>query len=48
MTRRVMTNVERPERVRAPVNRFANVLEYPTPAFTGITALNADMIYSDG
>ena len=27
MTRRVMTNVERPEGIRAPVSQFANVRE---------------------
>lgn len=48
MTRKVMTNVARPEGVRAPVNQFANVREYPTAAFTGITAPNADTLYSEG
>lgn len=48
MTRQVMTNVARPEGIRAPINQFANVREYPTAAFTGITAPNADTLYSEG
>lgn len=48
LTRQVMTNVARPEGIRAPVNQFANVREYPTAAFTGITAPNADTLYSEG
>lgn len=48
MTRQVMTNVVRPEGMRAPINQFANVREYPTAAFTGVTAPNADTLYSEG
>lgn len=48
MTRQVMTNVARPEGIRAPINQFANVREYPSAAFTGITAPNADTLYSEG
>ncbi|OKO68266.1 membrane protein [Bradyrhizobium sp. AS23.2] len=48
MTRQVMTNVARPEGIRSPVNQFANVREYPTATFTGITAPNADTLYSEG
>ncbi|NMJ44481.1 DUF1254 domain-containing protein [Roseomonas sp. JC162] len=48
MTRRVMTNIERPEGTRAPINQFANVREYPNAAFTGVTAPNADTLYSEG
>ncbi len=48
LTRRVMTNVARPEGIRAPINQFANVREYPSAAFTGITAPNADTLYSEG
>lgn len=48
LTRQVMTNVAGPEGIRAPVNQFANVREYPSAEFTGITAPNADTLYSEG
>lgn len=48
MTRQVMTNVTRPEGTRAPINQFANVREYPNASFTGVTAPNADTLYSEG
>jgi hypothetical protein len=46
MTRRVMTNVARPEGQHAPMGQFANLREYPTPAFHDVTAPNADTLYS--
>jgi len=46
MTRRVMTNAEKPEGVHAPMGQFANVREYPTAAFKEVTAPNADTLYS--
>src|SRR5262245_9709744 len=46
MTRRVMTNVEKPEGLRAPMGQFANAREYPTAAFKDVTAPNADTLYS--
>jgi hypothetical protein len=46
MTRRVMTNVTRPEGQHAPMGQFANLREYPTAAFRDVTAPNADTLYS--
>lgn len=48
LTRQVMTSVASPEGIRAPINQFANVREYPSANFTGITAPNADTLYSEG
>ena len=33
MTRRVMTNVEKPEGTRAPMGQFVRMREYPSAAF---------------
>jgi hypothetical protein len=46
MTRRVGTNVAKPEGARAPMNQIANVREFPTPAFTDVVRPNADTLYS--
>jgi hypothetical protein len=46
VTRRLMTNVEKPEGFRAPMGQFANLREYPTAAFKAVTAPNADTLYS--
>jgi len=46
MTRRVMTNVEKPEGTRAPMGQFVRMHEYPTAAFRDVTAPNADTLYS--
>jgi hypothetical protein len=46
MTRRVMTNVEKPAGSHAPMGQFANLREYPTAAFRDVTAPNADTLYS--
>jgi hypothetical protein len=46
VTRRLMTNVEKPEGFRAPMGQFANLREYPTAAFKVVTAPNADTLYS--
>ncbi len=46
MTRRVMTNVARPDGLRAPMGQFVNAREYPTAAFRDVTAPNADTLYS--
>ena len=46
MTRRVMTNVSKPEGTRAPMGQFANLRRYPTAAFHDVTAPNADTLYS--
>jgi hypothetical protein len=46
MTRRVMTNVEKPEGLAAPMGQFLNLREYPTATFKSVTAPNADTLYS--
>jgi hypothetical protein len=46
MTRRVMTNVAKPEGTRAPMGQFARLREYPTAAFRDVTAPNADTLYT--
>ncbi len=46
MTRRVMTNVEKPEGTRAPMGQFVRMREYPTAAFRDVTAPNADTLYT--
>ncbi|MEI6085730.1 MAG: DUF1254 domain-containing protein, partial [Verrucomicrobiota bacterium] len=46
MTRRVMTNVEKPEGTRAPMGNFVRMREYPTAAFRDVTAPNADTLYT--
>jgi hypothetical protein len=46
MTRRVMTNVARPEGTHAPMGQFTLMREYPTAAFHDVTAPNADTLYS--
>jgi hypothetical protein len=46
MTRRLMTNVEKPEGFLAPMGRFGNLREYPTAAFKAVPAPNADTLYS--
>jgi hypothetical protein len=46
MTRRVLTNVAAPEAQKAPMNQFARLREYPTPANQEVTAPNADTLYT--
>ena len=46
MTRRVMTNVEKPEGTRAPMGHFVRLREYPSPDFKDVTAPNADTLYT--
>ena len=46
MTRRVMTNVEKPEDTRAPMGQFVRLREYPTAAYRDVTAPNADTLYT--
>jgi hypothetical protein len=45
-TRRVTTNTERPQGVRAPVNMFAHLSEFPDASFTEVVRPNADTLYS--
>ncbi|HET8734784.1 MAG TPA: DUF1254 domain-containing protein [Anaeromyxobacteraceae bacterium] len=46
MTRRVMTNVAKPEGTRAPMGELVRLREYPTAAFRDVTAPNADTLYT--
>jgi len=46
MTRRVMTNVEKPEGTRAPMGQLVRMREYPSAAFRDVTAPNADTLYT--
>lgn len=46
MTRRVMTNIEKPDGTRAPMGQFVRMREYPTAAFRDVTAPNADTLYT--
>jgi hypothetical protein len=47
MTRRHMTNVAKPtEGVGAPMGQLIAMREYPTPEFKGVTAPNADTLYT--
>ena len=46
MTRRVATNVEKPEGARGPMNQITNVRDFPTPSFTDVVRPNADTLYS--
>jgi hypothetical protein len=46
LTRRAMTNVEKPAGSHAPMGQFANLREYPTATFRDVTAPNADTLYS--
>jgi hypothetical protein len=46
VTRRVMTNVEKPEGTRAPMGQFVRMREYPSAEFRDVTAPNADTLYT--
>ena len=46
MTRRVMTNVPKPEGTRAPMGQFVRMRKYPTAAYRDVTAPNADTLYT--
>jgi hypothetical protein len=46
LTKKVMTNVVKPEDSHAPVGQFANIRSYPNASFREITAPNADTLYS--
>ena len=46
MTRRVMTNVEKPEGTRAPMGYLVRMREYPSAEFRDVTAPNADTLYT--
>ena len=46
MTRRVMTNVAKPEGAHAPMGQFARLREYPPASNHDVTAPNADTLYT--
>lgn len=46
MTRRVMTNVAKPEGTRAPMGQFVRMRAYPSAEFRDVTAPNADTLYT--
>jgi hypothetical protein len=46
MTRRVITNVEKPEGTHAPMGNLIRLREYPSAAFKDVTAPNADTLYT--
>ena len=46
LTRRVLTNVARPEGKAAPMGQIARLRAYPTPADREVTAPNADTLYT--
>src|SRR5262249_27827639 len=46
MTRRVMTNVVKPNGTRAPMGQFMRAREYPNASFRDVTAPNADTLYT--
>jgi hypothetical protein len=46
MTRRVVTNVVKPEGTRAPVGQLIKLREYPNASFRDVTAPNADTLYT--
>lgn len=48
MSRRVMTNVEKPEGTRAPMGHLVRMKEYPSADFRDVTAPNADTLYTTG
>jgi hypothetical protein len=45
-TRRVMTNVEKPEATRAPMGNLFRARTYPNASFHDVTAPNADTLYT--
>jgi len=46
VTRRVSTNTDRPQGVRAPMNALAHLREFPDASFTDVVRPNADTLYS--
>jgi hypothetical protein len=46
MTRRVITNVAKPESTRAPMGTLIRMREYPDASFRDVTAPNADTLYT--
>ena len=46
MTRRVITNVARPEGTKAPMGHIIKLRQYPDASFRDVTAPNADTLYT--
>jgi hypothetical protein len=46
MTRRVVTNVEKPEGTRGPMGHLIKLRQYPDASFRDVTAPNADTLYT--
>jgi len=46
MTRRVITNVAKPEGTHAPMGQLINLRDYPNASFRDVTAPNADTLYT--
>jgi hypothetical protein len=46
ITRRVMTNVENPTGLRAPMNQIVHARTFPDASFTDVVRPNADTLYS--
>ena len=46
VTRKQLTNVVKPEGLYAPMNTFANILEYPTADIKVVVRPNFDTLYS--
>jgi hypothetical protein len=46
MTRRIMTNVDKPEGNRGPMGQFIRARSYPNAQFRDVTAPNADTLYT--
>ena len=46
LTRRVLTNVAKPDGRRAPMGQFIRMREYPNASFRDVTAPNADTLYT--
>lgn len=48
MTRRIFTNVARPEATRGPMGQIVKVRSYPNASYRDVTAPNADTLYTTG
>ncbi|WP_038972004.1 DUF1254 domain-containing protein [Bradyrhizobium genomosp. III] len=48
MTRRVFTNVAKPEATRGPMGQIVKVRAYPNASYRDVTAPNADTLYTTG
>ncbi|CAN7746504.1 DUF1254 domain-containing protein [Bradyrhizobium sp. LjRoot220] len=48
MTRRVFTNVAKPEATRGPMGQIVKVRSYPNASYRDVTAPNADTLYTTG